>query len=113
MEEGEDPEPFLLKAETDRPLVDSVYLQCETAVPFTHRVHVFNPRATPKATQSDMEVADLSRTPGVPRSGVASSLGVSRRATSVIVRPVARLGPDGHVGVLAHTNVELLGTRRR
>ena len=67
-------------------------------------------RATPKATQSDKEVADLSRTPGVPRSGVASSLGASRRATSVIVRPVARLGPDGHVGVLAHTNVELLNT---
>ena len=26
VEEDEDPEPFLLKAETDRPLVDSVYL---------------------------------------------------------------------------------------
>ena len=26
------------------------------------------------------------------------------------MRPVARLGPDGHVGVLAHTNVELLNT---
>ena len=44
MEEDEDPAPVLLKAETDRPLVDSVYLQCETVVPFTHiRVHVFNP----------------------------------------------------------------------
>ena len=44
VEEDEDPAPVLLKAETDRPLVDSVYLQCETVVPFTHiRVHVFNP----------------------------------------------------------------------
>ena len=44
VEEDEDPAPVLLKAETDRPLVDSVYLQCETVVPFTRiRVHVFNP----------------------------------------------------------------------
>ena len=67
-------------------------------------------RAAPKAAKPGTEAADSGRTPGVPRSGIASSLGVSRRATSVIVRPVARLGPDGHVGVLAHTNVELLNT---
>ena len=37
-------------------------------------------------------------------------MGVRGRSTSVVVRPVARLGPDGQAGVLAHTNVELLNT---
>ena len=42
--DGEDPVTLLLKAGSEPDLVNDVYLQCETAVPFNNiRVHVFNP----------------------------------------------------------------------
>ena len=42
--DGEDPATLLLKAGSEPDLVNNVYLQCETAVPFNNiRVHVFDP----------------------------------------------------------------------
>ena len=76
---GEDPAPLLLKAGSEPDLVNDVYLQCETAVPFNNiRVHVFNPadgnsHFLPRTGADDEASAVLARALGMELDEAAAT----------------------------------------